>query len=801
MFTDLRQAVRTLRKSPGFCALVVLVLAVGIGANTAIFSIVDGVLLKPLPFAHADRLVAVDTTLKGEPDDTAYLDFVDWRTETKTLDRLAAYTGAAATVTGPEGPALSVPIAIFTSDLLPMLGAQPQLGRVFTQDDDKKGAPRTVILSDTLWSTRFNRARDIVGRLIVIDADPFEVVGVMAPDFQFPIDAEDPAQLWMPVYASRFAAAWADQRGAGFMKAIGLLKSGLRPEAVQAELAPLEERIDKGSGRTGARSVMVRPFRDVLVQDYRLGLLILLFAVGSVLLIACANVANLLLARGSVRHRELAVRAALGASRSRIVRQLMAESTLLSLVGGVAGVLFAVWIVALLVQFSPLMIPRLRAVHVDRSALAFAATVSIVTGILSGVAPAFQLARAKGDDVLHETERGGTTRGARTRQLLVVAEMALSLVLLTSAGLLGRSLIRLQQVSPGFRTERAVAMQLLLPQTRYGKADEQRLFVRKLRDEMRTLPGVSGVAITTTLPLSGSDIGMGYVVEEHPIPADQRSPMSFFGVGPEYFSTMGIPIITGRGFTERDDESAPGVLVINRAIATKFWPNESPIGKRIKIGYNGTGMREVVGVVENVKQRQLADAATPQIYAPFSQTPWPFVTAIVRTAAAPESAFGSMRAALGRVDPLLGAGDLKTLDQYVSRSVATPRFTTYIVGAFATLALLLAGFGLFSVMAYSVVQRRREIGIRVALGAQPGDIRTLVLGQALRMGSVGLLIGLGGALAATRIIASLLFGITAHDPATFAGVSATLVLVMLAASYLPARRAMRVDPIVSLRTE
>jgi putative ABC transport system permease protein len=801
MITDLRQAFRTLRKSPGFTALVIVVLAVGIGANTAIFSIVDGVLLKPLPFANASRLVAVTTTLKGEPDDTAYLDFVDWRAQTKTLERLAAYTGAAATLTGTEGPALSVPIAVVTSDLMPMLGVRPALGRVFLPDDDKKGAPRTVILSDDLWAKRFNRDRGIVGRHIVIDTEPFEVVGVMSPEFQFPIDAEDPVQLWTPVYASRFAASWADQRGASFLKSIGLLKPGLAPETAQAELVPIEDRIDKDSGRTGARSVTVHPFQDVLVEDYRLGLLVLLCAVGSVLLIACANVANLLLARGSVRRRELAVRAALGASRLRILRQLIVESTLLAVAGGVFGAVVAVWVVELLVRFSPLMIPRLHAVHVDMKALSFAAAISLITGVVSGIAPAFQLSRANGDDALRATERGGTARGARTRQLLVISEVALSLVLLTSAGLLVRSLVRLQQVSPGFRTERSVAMQLLLPDASYPKADHMRRFVHQLQTELQALPGVSAVMMTTTLPLSGNDIGVGYVVEDHPIPASQRSPASFFAVGPTYFSAMGIPLVEGRGFTERDDERAPGVLVINRALAKKYWPGQSPIGKRIKIGYQNTGMREVVGVVDDVKQRQLSEAAVAQIYAPFDQTPWPFVTAIVRTNAAPESAFGSMRAALARVDPMLGAGDLKTLDQYVARSIATPRFTTYIVGAFATLALLLAGFGLFSVMAYSVAQRRRELGIRVALGAEPRDIRSLVLGQAVRLGVAGLGIGLVGAFAATRVIESLLFGVTAHDPTTFAAVSAALMLVLVGAAYVPARRAMRVDPIVSLRTE
>jgi predicted permease len=801
MFTDLRQAFRTVRKNPGFSALVVLVLAVGIGANTAIFSIVDGVLLKPLPFANAGRLVAIDTTLKGEPDDTSYFDFVEWRAQTRTLERLAAYGGAVVTLTGPEAPALSAPMAVITSDLLPLLGTRPALGRVFLPAEDKKGAPRTVILSDGLWASRFNRNRGVIGRSIIIDGDPFEVVGVMPPGFQFPIDSEDPAQLWMPVYASRYAAAWADQRGASFMKAIGLLKPGVRVEAVQAELAPIEPHLDKDSGRTGARGILVRPFRDVLVKDYRLGLLVLLFAVGSVLLIACANVANLLLARGAVRRRELAVRAAIGASRGRLVRQLVAESTVLAVAGGIAGGLLAVWIVDVLVQLSPLMIPRLQTVHVDAAALAFTAGASIAAGILSGMAPAFQLSRQRAEEALRETERAATAGGVRTRHLLVVVEMALSLVLLASAGLLARSLVHLQRVSPGFRTERSVAMQLLLPQTRYGKPDDQRAFARKLRDELRQLPGVSAVTMATTLPLSGSDIGVGYVVEEHPIPAEQRTPASFFAVGPDYFATLGIPIVEGRGFTERDDERAPGVLVINRAIAAKFWPAESPIGKRIAIGYNRTGPREVVGVVENVKQHQLADAALPQIYAPFAQTPWPFVTAVVRTEAAPESAFGAMRAALARVDPLLGAGDLKTLDAYVSRSTATPRFTTYLVAAFATLALLLAGFGLFSVMAYSVAQRRREIGIRVALGARSADIRALVLGQAFRLAAAGLAIGLAGAFAATRVIDSLLFGVTAHDPTTFGGVSAALVVVMLLASYLPARRAMQVDPIVSLRTE
>jgi putative ABC transport system permease protein len=801
MFTDLRQALRTLLKSPGFSALVVVVLAVGIGANTAIFSIVNGVLLKPLPFAHANRLVAVDTTVNGEPDDSSYPDFEDWREQSTSFERLAAYTTAAVTVTG-SGEAQSVPSAVVTSDLFPALGAVPLRGRVFNADDDKRGAARTVIIAESLWTSRFGGDAGIVGRSITLDAEPFTVIGVMPARFEFPFDAEDPPQLWMPIFASRFAAQWAGQRNASFLKSIGLLQTGVTPQRAQSDVAAIESQSIAKSERSGTRSVIVRPFQDVLVKNYRLGLLVLLSAVGSVLLIACANVANLLLARGSVRRREIAVRAALGASRSRIVRQLLAESLTLACIGGIVGAVLSLWAVDALVRFSPLQIPRLHAVRLDSTALAFTALVSLATGVLSGIVPAFQLSRANSGDALKETERGGSSvRGARTRQVLVVAEVAVSLMLLTAAGLLVRSFVALQHVSPGFLTERAVAMQLLLPQSRYPDAKAMVAFSRKLRDELPTLPGVSASAIATTLPMSGSDIGVGYTIEGRPADPKTRTAAAYFAISADYFSTLGIPMLRGRPFTDRDNETAPAVLIVNQTFAAKYWPNEDPIGKRVTIGYNNTGPREIVGVVGDVKQGALADTSAPQMYAPFVQTPWPFITAVVRTTAAPESAIGSLRKMLARIDPMQGAGDLKTLDQYVSRSIATPRFTTVLVGAFATLALLLAALGLFSVMAYSVAQRRREIGIRMALGAQAADVRSLVLRQAVQMGLVGLAVGLIGAVATTRVIDSLLFGITAHDPVTFAAVSGMLLTVMLLAAYLPARRATRVDPIIALRTE
>jgi len=802
MFTDLRHAVRLLAKSPGFTIIVVLVLTLGIGANTAIFSIVNGVLLKPLPFAEAHRLVAIDTTVKNEPDDTAYLDFLDWRAQaTSSFDRMAAYATAAATLTG-SGDAEGLPLAVVSSDLFSLLGVAPIQGRVFRDEDDARGAARTAVISERLWARRFSRDPAIIGSAITLDGDPVTVVGVMPASFEFPFDAEDPTDVWMPIMSSRFAAQWADQRGASFLDTLGRLRPGVGVAAAQAELTTVAARIAEANPRNGTRGVLVRPFQDVLVGDYRLGLVVLLSAVAAVLLIACANVANLLLARGTARRREIAVRTALGASRGQIVRQFLCEGLVLAALGGLGGMVVALWGLDAIVKISPVQIPRLHGVQIDRVVLGFTMLASMLTGILCGLVPAFQLSRPDPGDALKDGDRGGSgLHGARTRQALVVAEVALSLVLLAAAGLLVRSLIGLQRVNPGFVTERALVMQLMLPQTRYGETEQLTGFYRRLHSELQSLPGAKTTAVSTTLPLSGSNIGVGFTVDGRPADPTTRSSAAFFGVSPDYFATMGIPIVRGRGFTERDNEQGPAVLVVSEAMAAKFFPGEDPIGKRITISYNQTGPREIIGVAGDVKQGDLTDTHTPQMYSPFVQTPWPFLSAVVRTTAAPEATAGALRQALARLDPLQSAGEIRTLEEYVSRSIATPRFTALLVGSFAGLALLLAGFGLYGVMAYSVAQRRREIGIRMALGAQPGDVRALVVWQALRMGAIGLAIGLTGALFATRVLDSLLFGVTAGDPATYAAVSAALITVLLFAAYLPARRATRVDPMVALRTE
>jgi len=800
MLPDLRQALRTLLRSPGFSALIVVVLAVGIGATTAIFSIVNTVLLKPLPFGSARALVAVDTTIRNEPDNTSYPDFLDWRAQSTSFEALGVYATTGTTLTG-AGDAMSMSAAVVSPELLSLLKVAPLRGRVFNADDDTPGATRTVVITESLWNERFSRDEGIVGRAIKLDGDPFTVVGIMPASFEFPFDAEDPPKLWMPMRASRFAAGWAEQRSASFLKGLGRLKAGATIASAQADLSTIAGRLAAQYPRNKSRGVLVRSYQDVLVKDYRLGLLVLLSSVAAVLLIACANIANLLLVRGFARRREIAVRTALGASRGRIARQLLAESLLLSAVGGLAGLALAVWGVKLLIDVSPLQIPRLHTAHVDSSALVFTAVISLLTGVLSGLAPAFQISRSNPVESMRDGERGSSAAGARTREMLVIAEMAISLVLLAAAGLLVRSLVTLQRVNPGFITERALSMQLQLPESRYPTPDAMRGFYRRLRDEARALPGVSAAAIATTLPLSGSDIGVSFTIEGRPADPGTRTSAEYFGISPDYFSTLGIPVRRGRTFTERDSANSPEVIVINDTLAAKYWPNEDAIGKRMTIGYAQSGPREVVGIVGTVKRGTLTDPAAPQMYTPFEQTPWPFLAVVVRTTAAPDSARASMRAMLARLDPLKGAGDLKTLDEYVARSVATPRFTAFLVGAFATFALLLAGLGLFGVMAYSVAQRRREIGIRLALGAQPSDVRVMVVGQAVRTGAIGFVAGLAGALAATRVIGSLLYQVEPNDPATFASVSLLLLGVVLLAAYLPARRATRIDPITALRSQ
>jgi putative ABC transport system permease protein len=801
MLQDFRLAGRMLVKAPAFTTLVVVILGLGIGINTAIFSIVYAVALKPLPFAEPSRLIAIHGGRATNSDVAlAYPDFVDFREQVTSIEQMAGYATGAVTLTG-SGDAEGLDASFITPNFYQVLGVTPLAGRLFEPNDNLKGAAPVAILSEALWRRRFAADPAVVGRGITLDSTGFTIVGVMPQAFEFPYQA-DRTEIWLPMIADPFVASLMDGRGASFMFAIGRLRPGASVGQAQSELGSIAARLAQQYPASNAgRTISVVPLHDDIVDDYRRGLGLLLGAVGVVLLIACANVANLLLARGAARHKEIAIRMALGAGRARLIRQLLVESVAFSIAAGLVGIILALWGVAALVAATPLDIPRLQTAHVDTAVLAFATFMSMATGIVFGVAPALQLSRPDHGEALNDAGRGSSgARAARTGRVLVVAEIALSLVLLTGAGLMVRSFLRLQLVEPGFVPQRAVTMQLLLPGSRYPDAAAQVRFFRLVHDRTAAAPGVQSAAVATTLPMSGSNLGAGFTVDDHPLanPAD-RPTAAGFAVSPDYFATMGIQLVRGRAFTARDDEKAPPVAIINETMAQRFWPNEDALGRRLT-SYGGLS-REIVGIVRDVKNRDLAENAGPQLYTPFVQTPWPFLAVVARTDGDPVGLSATLRQAISSVDPDLAAGDVRTIDDYLARSVATPRFNATLIAGFAMLALFLAGCGLYGVMSYAVVQRSREIGIRMALGAQPGDVRGMVVSQALKMGLAGLLVGLAGAFATMRLLDNLLFGVGPSDPATFAIVCGLLLGVVLVAAYLPARRATRVEPMVALRAE
>jgi putative ABC transport system permease protein len=800
--SDLRQACRLLLKAPIFSALVILVLAVGIGATSTIFSVVDAVVLKPLPYGDAPRLVAITSLARGEDDQASYPDLIDWREATRTLDAIAGYIGSEVTMTG-RGDAVSLPVTATTADFFRLLDAEPLLGRTLAESDEANGAPAVAVIAESTWSSRFGRRPSIVGESVTLDGVPVTIVGVMPATFQFPLQAE-PIEAWLPLQGLGLAAQMRDQRGAHFLETVGRLAPGATIPQAAAELATVAARLGAEYPDTNAsRTTRITPLQEHLVGEYRLGLAMLLAAVTAVLLIACGNVANLLLARATVRSREMAIRAAVGASRARLVRQLLAESILLSAAAGAAGVVIAYWGVAMLAGMAGLLgIPRFGALVIDRNVLLFAAVVSVVTGILFGLAPAMQLSRTDAGEALRSSLRVTSRRAALTRHALVVAEVALSLVLLITGGLLMRSLAAVQRVDPGFVAERAVTTSLSLPETRYADANAQRRFYSDLLTELAAVPGVRAAGLSTTLPMSGNELGLGYRIEGRPETPGERLSAAYFAISPRYFEAMGIRLLQGRLFTARDNEDTPNVVIVSETMARRYWPQGDALGKRLTIGYNNTGPREIVGIVADVKNSGPWDEPEPSMYAPYPQTPWPFLSVAVRTTGDNATAAAAVRAAIVKLDPDQPIENVRTVTEYVAGVLAIPRFLTAMVGGFAAFALALAASGLFSVMAYSVAQRRRDIGIRMALGAQPSQVRALIVGQALRLGTTGLIVGLAGSLAAGRLLDELLFaGVTPTDPLTFAGVCLTLLAVLALAAYVPVQRAARVDPLVTLRAD
>ena len=799
---DVVYALRRLIKAPAFTAVAVTTLALGIGANSAIFSVVNGVLLKPLPYPQPDRLVGVYHIVDGHRAVMSGPNFIDVARAASTFENAAAVSTGRAILTG-EGEPTRLPIAEVSASLFNVLGVRPELGRSFNARENTPGATNVIVLSHALWQQRFGADAGVIGRHIVLDGVAKEVVGVMPAGFEYPAGR----QAWMPVeYDESFVSK---QRGAWYLDVVARLKPGVTPQQSAAEVETIGKRLARDHPDEDSEIGMsTYPLLEAMVGDIRRAVLILLGAVGFVLLIACSNVANLLLARAAARGSEMAVRAALGAHRTRLVRQLLTESVLLSLVGAAAGLLLAVWGVDLLTKLQPQGIPRLDNVRVDGPVVLLTIATAIVTGVLFGLAPAFSATRGLAD-ALKDSGRGavGPRGGRRVRAVLVVAELALAVMLLAGAGLLLRSFMKLQAVDPGFKVEQALTFDLTLPDPRYEEDARRVAFFDALMPRLRGLPGVEAVSAVMGLPLSGMDFNISFAITGRPpVPPAQQPSMQVRVATPGYFTAIGIPLKRGRFFTENDTASTPQVVLITESAARQFFSNEDPIGKTIELGWRRRGTKsraggQVVGIVGDVKSAGLNEPNPPHIYMPLRQWPVTSMTMILKTAVPPMALAEAVRREVYALDGNLPVSNLRTLDAIVAASISQQRFYMLLLTIFAAVALLLAAVGIFGVLSYAVSQRTREIGIRMALGAQGHSVITLVVRQALTLVACGVGAGLAFGLVLSQTMAKMLFDVTPTDPATYAAVSAVLAVVALMASYLPARRATRVDPIVALRAE
>jgi len=811
LLQDIRYGVHMLAKNAGFTAIAVISLALGIGANTAIFSVVNAELLRPLPFRDPGKLVQVweiNSRTNSKSDSISYPDFADWQRQNQVFEKIGAYTSASYTLTGVDQPAHLQGQAI-SAELISLLGAAPEIGRTFLPGEDDRNH-LVAVLSHRLWKEHFGGDPGILGRTITLDNHGYTVVGVMPASFEFPLQAR-PVEIWTTLSPLQESPDGmppiTEVRGAHFMLGIARLKPGVRLEQAQSAMDvisnSLASQYPDSNKYFGVRLV---PEQEEISGAIRPALMVLWIAVGVVLLIACVNVANLLLARATTRAREIAIRATLGAGRVRIVRQLLTESFLLSLLAGALGVILAAWGIDVLLRISPQDLPRVGDIHLDGRVLAFTAGLSVLTGMLFGLVPALQITRANLVDTLKESA-SSTTAGVhrhRLRSSLVIVEMALALVLLVSAGLLIHSLVRLQNVNPGFNPHKVMASNIDLPDGEFPNAKKAQ-FMRDLMPRVRALPGVVSAAAVVPLPMSGNEFQVAVEIAGRPTAKSDELISSVRVITDDYFRTMQIPLFQGREFREQDSGDSAAVVIVNQALAQKFFPGENPIGKHIRPGISTdekpSRMREIVGVVGNVKHRDLGSEWTPEAYMPFAQLAFGDMTVVVRAENDPYSLIKPVAEAVLSVDHTVPCYHSQTVEDYLNGTTAIPRFNTLLLGMFAGLALVLTAVGLYGVISYSVAQRTHEIGIRMALGGLPGDMLRLVVVQGLRLGFLGLGLGLAAALFFTRFVSSLLFGITAADPISYAGVILLLLGVVLLACYIPARRAMRVDPMVALRYE
>ncbi|HJR60772.1 MAG TPA: ABC transporter permease [Vicinamibacterales bacterium] len=801
LLSDLRHGVRLLLGAPGFTAVAVAALAIGIGANSAIFSVVNTLLLERLPYGEPERLVVVwEHNIPRDRKNNVVSpgNFIHWREMNQVFEDIAA-VGLTfnLTLTG-HGDPVEIPFQYVTASFFPIVGVQPAMGRIFTPEEDRPRS-QVVVISDRLWRSRLNSDPAVLTRGLTLEGEVHSVVGVMPPGFSF---LDKTVDLWAPV---GFPAEARTPRGRWLMT-VAKLEPGVTAEQAQRDMTRVAGELTTlfPNFNTGWTARVV-PLRDQLTGDIRPALLLMLGAVAFVLLIACANVANLLLARATSRQRELAVRAALGAGRGRIVRQLLAESLVLAVAGGATGLALAWWSLQLLRAFvaDRLPVPRLEQVGIDGPVLGFTVAASLLAGLIFGLVPAFSAAGARLTDALKEGGRTGSAgRGKRTRSVFVVVEIALALVLLVGAGLLVRSFVRLMDVDAGFDTERTVTMRVSLPQSRYRQPVQRIQFFDRLFERIDRIPGVQSSGAVTFLPLTGLGSATRYEVVGQPVPPAGQEPVTDVRIiANQYFKAMGIPLVRGRLFDPGQPADAQNRIIVNEALARHHWPNEDPIGKRIKVSWTDNRQDEIIGVVGDVRHAGLDTEARSMTYWPHARDASSSMTLTVRTAAEPPAAVSAIRGILRDQDPELALADVKTMDEVVSRSVAQRRLLMMLLGIFAAAAMLLAAVGIYGVIAYSVTQRTREIGIRLALGAQRSDVLRMIVGQAARLALAGIVIGAAGAAWLTRLMADLLFEVRPLDPLTFAGVAAVLGSVALLASYLPGRRATRVDPVVALRAE
>ena len=789
-----------LAKNPGFAAVSALTLALGIGANTAIFSLVNGVFLRPLAYKDPGRLVFVAATnrIRGvKVNVTSYPDFADWRAQNHVFIGLAAYRPQYYDLSGGSQPERIRGVRI-SEDLLPLLDEKPVLGRTFLPEEYQPGKNHEVLVGDGVWRRLFGSDPGLIGRTLKLNDEIYTVIGVMPPGFGFP--PNERALLYTPLLPDA-------RRNHGWLWAVGRLKPGISLREAQVEMDTISHRLEEQYPRSNkGEGVNLLPLQEMVVGNLRPAFLVFVTAVGLVLLIACANCANLMLGRATARARELAVRAALGAGRTRLMRQLLTESALLSLLGGALGLLLAVWGVDAIVALmkSDFSIPRLENIHIDGWVLGFAFLVSLLTGIFFGLAPALAASRVDLNESLKEGSRSvtGSLRPVQLRSLLVVSEVALSLVLLVGAGLMIRSFLLLSRVETGVNIRNVLALDFSLYESRYAQPHVRADFLRQVAERVRTLPGVKSASWVTDLPLSDNTDSLGFSIAGRPEPASGKPREGRFNVvGPGYFQTLGIPLLRGRDFTERDTDAAPGAVLLNQAMVRRFWPDEDPLGKQITM--DGKSFFSIVGVVGNVHQLGQASESSPEVYLSYLQDPvdWPYRTLTVRTAGDPLKLVNLVKQAVWSVNKDQPVSNIHTMEQVLAESVAQPRIFTLLMGVFAALALGLATVGIYGVVSYSVSQRTHEVGIRLALGAERIHVFRLVVGQGMLLTGIGLGIGLGGALALTRFLSSFLYGVRPTDPITFGLVALVLAGVALLATYIPARRAMNVDPMVALRYE